>query len=428
MSKIYFIILDGAADYKIPELGNCTPLGMANTPGLDELAKHGTMSMIEILPPQYIPETDSGLMALLGYDPLKYYCGRGTLEAIGLGLVKEYRFFVGFRVNFASYDVQKSILERRTYRGLSSEELLKLTNEIRDNVKLKNYPYIDYQLVSFGTHRGILSFYSNTTEISGNVSNTDPGFVKKGCFSIPVANYENRVLPCIPLDETKAAHTTADIVNEFISQSHTILEKSKVNERRKKHGMLPCNWLILRDGGASVIPMESFSDKFKKSLSIYGELPCEKALASLINADFHFSKEFELQLDEKYLYQLADELVKNKADIVFCHLKGPDEPGHDGDFWGKIRAIEKIDFCFINEIVKKKTRDDIVVVTCDHATPCILGVHSNDKVPLLISKEGMSIDRVTHFDEINAEKGNCPVSKAIDLMGYLTGGKIFEKN
>lgn len=420
MSKIYVIILDGAADYKIPELMNRTPLEAANTPGLDNLTKCGIMSMIEILPSQYIPETDSGLMALLGYDPLKYYCGRGTLEAIGLGLYKKYRYFVGFRVNFASYNEESSILERRTARGLSSEELKKLTNEICENVKLDKYPEIDYELVAFGTHRGILSFYSDTIEISGNVTNTDPGFLKQGYFSIPVVNYENTVLPCTPLDSTEASHITANIVNEFLSQSHTVLKKSKVNALRKEKGVLPCNWLILRDGGSSVIPMESFYEKYKRNISIYGELPCEKALANLIKAEFHYSKEFELQLDAKYLCQLADKLLKDSTDIVFCHLKGPDEPGHDRNPEGKVKAIEKIDSCFISRIAMKKEKDDVVVVTCDHSTPCILGVHSNDRVPLLISKESILADGQDHFDEKNAAEGSCPVLKAIDLMQYLT--------
>ena len=79
--------------------------------------------------------------------------------------------------------------------------------------------------------------------------------------------------------------------------------------------------------------------------------------------------------------------MKINTNIVFCHLKGPDEPGHDKKPHKKVEAIEKIDRYFIHEIVRGKTPEDIVVVTCDHATPCALGIHSNDKVPLLISEE-----------------------------------------
>lgn len=36
---------------------------------MDYLAKYSVMSMVESLPQEYVPETDSGLRALLGYNP-----------------------------------------------------------------------------------------------------------------------------------------------------------------------------------------------------------------------------------------------------------------------------------------------------------------------------------------------------------------------
>lgn len=79
MKKTYMIILDGAADRPIKELGNVTPLEKANTPALDYLAKKSKQTMITIIDDEICPESDSGAMALLSYDPLKYYPGRGTL-------------------------------------------------------------------------------------------------------------------------------------------------------------------------------------------------------------------------------------------------------------------------------------------------------------------------------------------------------------
>lgn len=420
MEKIYFIVLDGAADRENLELNNKTPLEVAKIPYIDEMVKKGEMSMIQILPEDYIPETDSGLMALLGYDPMRYYCGRGTLELIGRELYKDYRYYVGFRVNFASFNEKEAVLDRRTARALSKAELQSLTNEIIDNVKLNKFPGVDYDLVSFGAHRGILSFYSNTIKLSGNVSNTDPGFDKKGNFSIPIKQYENKIMPCVALENSKAAQLTAEIVNDFVEQCHSVLAKSKINQKRKESKLLPCNWLIIRDGGANVIPMPDFYKKFKKRITILGELPCEKALAELINAEFCYSQEFELQLDEAYLQELGKLLLKTDSDIVFCHLKGPDEPGHDKKPYKKVEAIEKIDQYFMREIVQGKNTNDIVVVTCDHSTPCTLGIHSNDKVPILISGKSKYSDKSIHFDEKNGKIGNCPVSKAVDVMRYLT--------
>ncbi len=416
--KIYFIILDGAADWKIKELGNRTPLQAAKTPFLDQLVLNGEQSLIEILPNKMTPETDSGLMALLGYDPMKYYCGRGTLEAIGLGLNKDYKYYVGFRINFASLNLKEGVLDRRTSRDLSNDELQQLTEEIKDKISLSKFPGVSFDLVSFGAHRGILCFYSNEVALSGNVSNTDPCYEKKGCFSEPKPDYIMKPQKCIPLDESSAAAFTADLLNNFVKQCESILSNSSVNRHRMENGKKQSNCIIVRDGGSKPYGMQPFNEKNKRSITIYGGLPCEKALAKLICCNFCYTKALELQLDGEYLMDLANKQLKSDSDIVFCHLKGPDEPGHDHNPIGKVEAIELIDGCFLREIVNAKQREDIVIVTCDHSTPCELGLHSGDKVPLLISGGAVYPDDTVHFDETNASNGECIVHKATDVLDY----------
>ena len=115
--KVFFIILDGAADRKIEELNWKTPLQYAVTPALDSLARRGCQSMITVIDDKIAPESDSGTMALLSYDPQIYYPGRGTLEGIGAALLESYKFRTSFRINFASYDTKNQILDRRTARG-----------------------------------------------------------------------------------------------------------------------------------------------------------------------------------------------------------------------------------------------------------------------------------------------------------------------
>ncbi len=119
--KIYMILLDGAADRKIKRLGNKTPLQVANTPALDILAKRGKQALVTVIDETIIPESDSGSMALLSYDPKIYYPGRGTLEGLGTGFVLEGYHYVAFRINFASYDEKRQTLDRRTARGLKEE-------------------------------------------------------------------------------------------------------------------------------------------------------------------------------------------------------------------------------------------------------------------------------------------------------------------
>lgn len=99
--KIYTIILDGAADRGIEELEGKTPLEVAYKPALDYLAEKGSQSMISVIDEGIVPESDSGTLAILSYDPLRYYPGRGTLEGLGSGMVKGYKFHASFRINFA---------------------------------------------------------------------------------------------------------------------------------------------------------------------------------------------------------------------------------------------------------------------------------------------------------------------------------------
>ena len=79
-----------------------------------------------------------------------------------------------------------------------------------------------------------------------------------------------------------------------------------------------------------------------------------------------------------------------RYDGVYVHLKGPDEPGHDGDLEGKIKAIEEIDKYFFGRILDGLDREGtLVIVTSDHATPWNIGAHSGDPVPLMFSNPGI---------------------------------------
>lgn len=416
--KIYMIILDGAADRKIEILENRTPLQVANTPALDALVKRGMQTLVTVIDEKITPESDSGSMALLSYDPRIYYPGRGTLEGLGTGFVPDGYNYVAFRINFASYNKKIGTLDRRTARGLSDEELQVLAKDIMENIDLSKFN-VNFKLLAFGHYRGILVFYSNKVSLSGNVSNTDPGFRRSGVWGVPVKNYEPKPLQCLALDEKEESKLTADVVNSFIEQSSEILSKNIVNIKRIEKGELPANYLIFRDGGEKPKAMPQFQEKFGLTLSMYGQLPAENAIAKLIGAKFTFSKSLDLQLDKEFLMNAEKMLVQDEGDVKFIHIKGPDEPGHDNKPKEKVEAIEFIDKYFVSYLIKDISKDDIVIVTSDHATPCELKIHSIDKVPVLISGNSFGYDGSIKFDEENASKGKLPIDNAIDIFPYI---------
>src|SRR5215470_7281953 len=83
-----FVVLqgDGMADEPIAELGNKTPLEVANTPNLDRMARAGILGLTRTIPPGLPPGSDVGTMSLLGYDPRRYHTGRSPIEAASMGV------------------------------------------------------------------------------------------------------------------------------------------------------------------------------------------------------------------------------------------------------------------------------------------------------------------------------------------------------
>ncbi|MET1128911.1 MAG: phosphonopyruvate decarboxylase, partial [Thermoproteota archaeon] len=70
-------MIDGAADsLEDPE----TPLSAAHAPGLRALERHAICGTHYPVGPGIAPESDTATMSLLGYDPERYYTGRGPLE------------------------------------------------------------------------------------------------------------------------------------------------------------------------------------------------------------------------------------------------------------------------------------------------------------------------------------------------------------
>lgn len=83
----YIVVLgDGMADEPLAELSGKTPLEAARTPNLDRMAREGACGMLRTIPDGFEPGSDIANMAVLGYDPAKYYTGRGPLEAMSMGI------------------------------------------------------------------------------------------------------------------------------------------------------------------------------------------------------------------------------------------------------------------------------------------------------------------------------------------------------
>ena len=84
--KYIVLVGDGMADYPLEELHGRTPLEVAKTPHMDSIAQAGLVGWIKTIPDRMAPASDVANLSVLGYDPQKFYTGRGPLEAANMGI------------------------------------------------------------------------------------------------------------------------------------------------------------------------------------------------------------------------------------------------------------------------------------------------------------------------------------------------------
>jgi len=147
--------------------------------------------------------------------------------------------------------------------------------------------------------------------------------------------------------------------------------------------------VLLRDAGDSLPRAPPFPERFGFTLASVVEMVVERGIARALGiADVDPGVDVEESTVEERLEAEARAALDalREYDGVYVHLKGPDEPGHDGDFEAKKRAIEAIDEYFMSRVLDALDPEKtLIVVTSDHATPWDLKAHSSDPVPLMVS-------------------------------------------
>ena len=407
-NKLLYIVLDGLGDRPIPEFGGKTPLEVAETPNLDRLAEQGRLGLMYTVSAGIAPESDVAVISILGYDPARFYTGRGPLEAFGSGM-KMTKGELALRCNFATVDKNNKILDRRVGRNLSASEAAELSKSINSEISLETVPS-NFEFKSTIGHRGVLVIRRIGGTLSGEIGNTDPAYARVKGFGVAESKQDAEafVNKCEPLDNSYEAQISAGLVNEFTQKTRILLDNHPVNSKREQSGKLKANAILSRDAGDRLPDLFNINKNFDADFACLVEMPVEKGIAVLAGMTTIElpPPSGNLSIDSQLK---ADELCGNLQyhDCFYVHIKGPDEPAHDGDFELKRKSIETIDRDFFGKIFDvldlKKT---LVCVTADHATPCKMKTHSDDPVPLLIAGRNLQKDGVGRFCEKNCAKGS----------------------
>ncbi len=376
-TKIIFFIIDGLGGLPM-EPGGKTEMETADIPNLDSLAAGSTCGLLNPIGPGISPGSGPGHFALFGYNPIKTIVGRGRLEAAGIGLEMTERD-VAVRINFCTVDKKGNITDRRAGR-LDTEINIRLCRKLSEQVRMPEGVELVVEPVK--EHRAALIFRGDG--LSGEVEDTDP--------------QKTGGPPLDPLPRDTQAEATAALAGEFLAQAKEIL----ADER-------PANMVLLR-GFDKYVPIPSMEERFRLKCLAIASYPMYRGLAGLVGMKVLQGLE---NLDSQ-----MDALRANYGDydFFFFHAKEPDAKGEDGDFQGKVKALEKVD-AYVEQVASLEP--DVLVVTGDHSTPAIMKKHSFHPVPVLLSSRYARVDGVGKFDEKSCATGSIGRMSTAYLMGLV---------
>jgi 2,3-bisphosphoglycerate-independent phosphoglycerate mutase len=402
--KIIYVILDGIGDLPHPSIDNLTPLEAANTPNLDHLAINGIMGEVVTVGKGIAPQSDIAVFNMLGYNFRDVpYVGRGIVESIGCGIDLK-AGDLALRGNFATIDKHQKIIDRRAGRIIESKEAKSLCNTLNSSILLKDRDASVVVVPTIG-HRVTIRFRHKKIKLSNQITNTDPAYDKVDGMGIAKADMsEMKVLKSVPQDEDISSKISSDLVNDFSNQVYFISKIHPVNKSREERNLNAMNCIL--------VPI---NQKYNMTVGCVVDMPVEIGISKILGMEI-----IEAGNVNDYVTKAkvtAKEL--QKYDIVYVHIKGPDEFGHDGDALGKKQNIEKIDSDFFGTLLRElRITNVVIVVSGDHSTPCIKKSHTDDPVPLLISSKTLNNTRVQRFTESYAKTG---------ALGSIMGSDVLDK-
>ncbi len=370
---IIMLVLDGLGGLPHPDTGR-TELESARTPNFDALASRSSLGMLMPVGHGVTPGSGPGHLALFGYDPIESMIGRGVLSALGVGLALE-PGDVAARLNLANVDVDGLVTDRRAGRP-TDEDGRRVIGKVKGAIKAPDG--VEVTLVHEKEHRAVLVMRG--AGLGAQVGDTDP---------------QRTGLPPVP---AKARHPdserTAEIVRDLLEQTRGILSDEPV-----------ANAFLAR-GFAQYVRYPTFEERYGLRAVAVAKYPMYRGVASLVG----MSVDGVPTSNEQTVALLEDHF--GSYDFYFVHFKDTDSCAHDGDFAGKVSAIEVVDSLLPRVMALEP---DVVIVTGDHSTPALYREHSWHHVPLLIASS-WARPSAGEFGESACRGGDIGTLPGKDLM------------
>ena len=372
--KYVLIVGDGMADLPQEALDGQTPLEYAYKPNMNRLAGSALLGgLVRTVPEGMEPGSDVANMNILGYDPRKYYTGRGPLEAIAMGVPMN-KEDVAFRCNLVSTDGERIIDYSAGH--ISSEEareIIEVLNKKLGSSKVQFYPGVSY--------RHLMVWRNGKDE---------------QLLTPPYNIVGKPFKPYLPQGEGE------EFLRSLIYNSYEILDNLEINKRRRDEGKPPAN-LIWLWGQGRLPQLPLFFLKWGLVGGVISAVDLIKGLGKAAGLQVINVPGATGYIDTNYEGKAEYALeALEKIDFVFIHIDAPDECGHTADLENKIASIEAIDEKIVGKIIRELPRIDEdykILILPDHPTPVSVRTHTADPVPFLIYSSEKPLRGEENFSE-----------------------------
>eukprot|EP00698_Gefionella_okellyi_P022457 TRINITY_DN7450_c0_g1_i3.p1 TRINITY_DN7450_c0_g1~~TRINITY_DN7450_c0_g1_i3.p1 ORF type:complete len:342 (+),score=51.82 TRINITY_DN7450_c0_g1_i3:133-1026(+) len=297
---------------------------------MDMLASTGVNGLLDPVQPGLGCGSDTAHMSIFGYDPRKYYRGRGCFESMGSGLEMQVGD-IAFKSNFATYDASTGIVvSRRADRDF--EAIGPLLCAALDGLTLPSFPGYSVAVKYATEHRCAVRVRG--PGLSDDITGTDP------------LKDQLPLLDCKPTSESAAAVFTARLVNELSAELHKALMSHEINAQRAKVGKPVANCVLLRGCGVR-IDVEAFEQRHGMKPFMIAPTAIIAGLGMSIGMEIvrapGASGDYHTDLESKGRVAVHT-FATTDCTFGFVHIKAVDDAGHDRNVDLKVYLLMLLTF------------------------------------------------------------------------------------
>jgi 2,3-bisphosphoglycerate-independent phosphoglycerate mutase len=401
--KYLVLVPDGCGDWKIPSLGNKTPLETADISNINRHAKIGETGLVKTVPDGMDPGSDVANIAVLGYDPSSCLTGRAPLEAAAMGIPMG-DDDIAVRTNLVTLEgegaYESLIIKDHSAGEIEDEDAEIFIKYIQDKLGDE-----DLRFYAGASYRCLLITKAAVSQNGSMTKAIPPHDILGKTIGGYLGHYNERM-------------------RGLMIKSHELLKNHPLNIERVKNGKSPANsvWFW---GQGKKMSLPSHEEKFGIKGCMITAVPLLKGIGRSAGLTCPTIQGATGTLHTNYEGKAAAAIdaFKNGKDFVFIHVEAPDECSHCGDLEGKIQSLEFIDkrlFKTVSEYLENCGEPYRILILPDHMTPWEIRTHSPEPIPFVLydSTDKKAPDESRAFSEVSGSLGSFFGSGA-ELANYF---------